>query len=86
MAGAPRFVCAINDLCAHQVPRKQPVAALDKEHRFVRAPAKISAPAILISWYRGGRLGIYGYPAAARSVFVDVSSREPKRHDLASRF
>jgi hypothetical protein len=38
---------------------------------------------ILMSWYRGGRLGNYGDPAAARSVFVYAGSREPKRHHQA---
>jgi hypothetical protein len=50
------------------------VVAPDKEYRFVAARLPKSAYPILMGWYRGGRLGIYGDLAAARAVLADAGS------------
>ena len=39
---------------------------------------------ILVSWYSGGKLGNYGDPAVARSVFVDARLPRAKARQLSS--
>jgi hypothetical protein len=64
-AGEPRFVCAIKRLMWPSSGSGQPVA-VPEGVSVCAARLPGSTPSILMSWYCGGRLGIYGYPAAAR--------------------